>query len=506
MCAGLVRKNAVRSPFALIILLALMVPRAAFGETQQPVLGITDPVALRGLADRFGLQRMIDPAAPHSNSSTDILFALPQMAAVRPALDREFQRYVVRSKSADSAVDIGVGDRNAIRLFDRDWLASGVTQFVLVGIVNRMDRAYVALETCGEIRLIYRLMRTAATPEAASRLLPMTLNLVLHARSPGDAGPDCAGLAQGWLTAPEAALANVTAGHVDRIETNLQIAHIPKSATRAFRTDYLQKVFRRSAASGVFEEASLENQIDRDRLLADVALAQDFGAWLLAPEHLAQFDAGTVLIPERFLATGSVAATPAGFAPSPLHPAYGLMQADGADTAAVFTDDDVVSALARASAQGIVLQNIRSAAGFARRLNDISCGGCHQVRGIGGFHFPGVDVEASAPNGSPAIAAGVPASPHFIGDQPRRRDVVMAMRAGRAPDFSRGFSDRPQLRGDAALVGTGYVDGWGAHCYRAPASPQKSDASFTDWTCAAGLSCQAVDDDPRFGMCFVGSP
>ena len=31
--------------------------------------------------------------------------------------------------------------------------------------------------------------------------------------------------------------------NIDRIETNLQIAHAPKSAIRDFRTDYLLKVF-----------------------------------------------------------------------------------------------------------------------------------------------------------------------------------------------------------------------------------------------------------------------
>ena len=36
---------------------------------------------------------------------------------------------------------------------------------MLAGIVNRMDRAYVAEDNCGEIRLIYRLTRTTA-PES----------------------------------------------------------------------------------------------------------------------------------------------------------------------------------------------------------------------------------------------------------------------------------------------------------------------------------------------------
>ena len=52
--------------------------------------------------------------------------------------------------------------------------------------------------------------------------------------------------------------------NIDRIETNLQIAHAPKSAVRDFRTDYLLKVFRYNARSQMFEQAPLENQIDRD--------------------------------------------------------------------------------------------------------------------------------------------------------------------------------------------------------------------------------------------------
>ena len=38
-------------------------------------------------------------------------------------------------------------------------LYSAETRFVLAGIVNRMDRTYVAEANCGEIRLIYRLTR-----------------------------------------------------------------------------------------------------------------------------------------------------------------------------------------------------------------------------------------------------------------------------------------------------------------------------------------------------------
>jgi hypothetical protein len=66
-------------------------------------------------------------------------------------------------------------------------------------------------------------------------------------------------------------------------------------------------VFRYNAPTQTFEEAPLENQIDRDRILADEGLKREFRAWLLDPAHLGEFDRGTVLIPEKFLATGAIA-------------------------------------------------------------------------------------------------------------------------------------------------------------------------------------------------------
>ena len=98
-----------------------------------------------------------------------------------------------------------------------------------------------------------------------------------------------------------------------------------------FRTDYLLKVFRlRRAARETFEEAPLENQIDRERILADEKLKREFKAWLLDPAHFSELDRGTILIPEKFLATGAIAPTPVGFAPSDLQPAFGLVQGEDA--------------------------------------------------------------------------------------------------------------------------------------------------------------------------------
>jgi hypothetical protein len=105
----------------------------------------------------------------------------------------------------------------------------------------------------------------------------------------------------------------------------------------------------------------------------------------------------------------------------------------------------------------------------------------------------------------PSNTIVVPASPHFFGDQVRRRDILTAFSEGRVPDFSRGFASRPQSRGSSELAGTEYQDGWGAHCYVQHGGARENDPSFSSWTCAEGLSCQPMNPASRMGMCFVGS-
>jgi hypothetical protein len=482
---------------------------------------IIDPAALREFDHgRFGLERLLLPMQPANTPlANSQLFALPSMAPVRQAIDAEFDRYVARHKATLPNETIGVGDAFDFQLFDRSQLYSPDTRFALAGIVNRMDRTYVSEGSCGEIRLIYRLTRTDAPltgENAASPRLPMTLNVVLKAKSDfNDAALKCSEIARRWLAAgdlsltgaelAEKLLANdgpldlIGRENIDRIETNLQIAHAPKSPVRDFRTDYLLKVFRYDAPAQRFEEAPLENQIDRDRILADENLRRDFKTWLLDPRHFSEFDRGTLLIPEKFLALSAIVPTPVGFDTSELQPEFGLMHGEGATADLVFSEKDVVGALKKAAENGVMLQNIRSPAGFERRLNDITCSGCHQTRGIGGFHFPGVDWMAAKPSNSTVV----PASPHFFGDQIRRRDILAALRDGRTPDYSRGFSSRPQLRGSTELAGTEYDDGWGAHCYLQSAKPADNDKSFRSFTCAEGLVCQVAGKTSRMGMCFV---
>jgi len=512
------------SVLALVMLGCMQLAHADEAAPLERGAAIIEPTALRELDHgALGLGRMLAPSRSADAALTDAdLFALPAMAPLRKALDAEFDRYVEKHKATLPDESIGVGSSFAFQLFDRSVLDSQDVRFVLSGIVNRMDRAYVDPAHCGEVRLIYRLARTAlpeAGDEAVPARLPMTLNLVIKARSDAQAAsntPSCAEIARHWLdtadlaltgrelaaklTDKDGALATIAPENIVRIETNLQIAHAPKSVIRDFRTDYMMKVFDYHAEQGIFEEAVLEDQIDRDRLLADATLAREFKDWLLEPTHLRELDRGTALIPDKFLAKVAIAPTPTGFADSPLQPAFGLVQGDDDGRATVFSEDDVVGALRKAAESGVAMENIQSVAGFERRLNDIGCGGCHQTRGIGGFHFPGVDWMAVKPSNTIVV----PASPHFFGDQVRRRDILAAFRDGREPDFSRGFASRPQTRGATELAGTEYSDGWGGHCYVRHDNAADNDKSFSAWTCASGLACQ-TGPKTRMGMCFIST-
>src|SRR5258705_10490468 len=258
----------------LVILLVLscgaLPARAVQGAVLERGAAITDPYALRELElgehptsglDHvgFGLRPFIPAArkvaAPILN---DELFALQSLAPVSPAIDAGFERYLARHRAELPGETIGVGASFDWQMFDRELLYSARSRFVLAGIVNRMDRAYVSPETCGEVRLIYRLTRLDQAPvgeTANSPRLPMTLNVILKAKgdkavAPGGVAMSCKEIAQRWLAAadwPETAvdLANrlMAAGgppetidppDIDGTETNLQIAHAPKSSVRDF--------------------------------------------------------------------------------------------------------------------------------------------------------------------------------------------------------------------------------------------------------------------------------
>jgi len=143
----------VRFVVSFLVLLAGILPArpAQSAALLERGAAIIDPQALRELdRGRFGLERVLSPASSAAVPlANDRLFALPSMLPVRKALDDEFDRYIQRHRTNLANETIGVGTDFAFQLFDRAQLYSQASRFVLAGIVNRMDRAYLSEADCG---------------------------------------------------------------------------------------------------------------------------------------------------------------------------------------------------------------------------------------------------------------------------------------------------------------------------------------------------------------------
>lgn len=376
----------------------------------------------------------------------------------------------------------------------------------LSGIVNRMDRAYLNPESCGEIRFIYRFVYRIDTSrgELDSRL-PLTLNLVLTARAPAyRQSVSCQALAQNWMRIQDGmgsgdadkaldVLKDLRFAELHKIETNIQVfrlraGHAPDFGTYA---EYLMRVFEwDKKRKNLFTLQILENQVDRQLLMSDQPLRRRLLNWLMRPANLERLDQGTIRIPDGFLATKAISVAPGGHSRSGNNPFEGL-----------FDNEDLKGRLdAYLAKQPSGLSNIHDVETLKLRLQDISCSGCHQSRSIAGFHFIGIDRAGEAPTNSVSVAG----SAHFFSDLPRRRSIVQAMAEGRTPAYARGFASRPLPAQADALARTQLYDGWGATCHANAAN----DNRFAHLACRRGLNCAVLnitDDFPNIGTCVSGS-
>ncbi|SEE27420.1 hypothetical protein SAMN05519104_5647 [Rhizobiales bacterium GAS188] len=400
--------------------------------------------------------------------------------------------------------------------FSSRFIVDKSSTFQLVGVINRMDRAYriidghhKKIDNCGEIRFIYRFTYDVVTVdnmEITSRL-PITFNVVLNAKDASDPTP-CSVIAKRWLDAgaqtttgkpladflrsASGPLGNINPSLVDRIEVNFQMLRLPVSSKPDMggHAEYLLKIFRRSGPTKPFLVTYLENEIDRTKLQSDPALLGNFKKWLFRPASIAALDQGILDIPTDYLATEAKSISPAGPARSENQPSFGLM-----------SDEEIQAALDQYLATGAKLKTVQSVGGFKKRLDDFSCNGCHQTRAIAGFHFPGADRAETIT----ANSVHIPGSAHFFADIPRRRAVIEAFAQKKPVDYSRGFSGRPLDRYKTALAGTQLFDGWGAVCYIQPPDGQP-DKSFSSWTCGTGLECRDLhgsDREPSLGVCVT---
>ncbi len=414
----------------------------------------------------FGFQRFVLGASSDTQDNAAGYLTSARYLELVTVLDRELQRV----RAADRAS--GVGMRYAHRVFDARWLRAPAFRFELVGVVNRIDRRAFAPDTCGELRLIYRLAydHTIAGQRLHSRV-PFTLNVVRWL----PASPTCRAQAQRWLveaaegaalaralTAPaaplgEAALRDTVAKSV---EVDLQSVRWPATVrpNMTGHAEYLLKVFRVHADR--WEEGALENTPDLTLLQARPELRTELWQWLHTPKALRAADEGTLVVPEKFLAKRAISVAPHGLARLANRPYTALFSTEapppGSDTA--------------------TYRSFSSQTALLRRLDGLTCMGCHQSKSLAGFHFLGEDAADQKVD-----ALAVPFSPHFSDDLSRRTSYLTQIVAGEAAS---------ELRLPAERVEAG---GYGAHC--------GLDASFAEWTCDSGYACKRVHDT-KVGQCM----
>jgi hypothetical protein len=447
----------------------------------EPILLVTDPEVLAALEQKgaaLGDWLLGSGTGPVTNER---LAAAPGYALLKQAIEDDLN--AVQRRDPAAGVEVA---RYSHRLFDARWLGSESARFELIGVANRFDRGALHGESCGETRLIYRLSyATHVSGTPVTSRLPMTLGLELV--TPREAG-GCAAALRRWqparalagdelaafLAAPGAPLAPDTLARSraapHRLVANVQRVRWP-SAVRpdlGGHAEYLLLAFR-PGATGALERAPLENTPDVERIARDPKLKQDLLAWLGEPGTLARVDAGTALLPEPLLAKSALSVTPRGLARRQNRPFRRLLAPK--DLAALDLSK---------------LEHARSFEGLARRLDQLSCPGCHEARSIAGFHLLGDD-PATTPAGN-ALATG--SSPHLLGELPRRKRLFEAALAGGALDFTQPLAERS------------HFEGFGAHCGLG------DDASFGRWGCADGLVCSPYDSPPGdgVGQCLPAVP
>lgn len=412
-------------------------------QAAEPVLLVTSPAALQAAEKSgAGFARWMNGESAQSAdgvTANEALMRTPAWRSITEPLGASLSGIQRRDKQA------GVGiSRYPHRLFDARWLASPDAFFELVGVANRMDRRPFQSGACGETRLVYRLAyRTAAMQSR----LPMTVNVELRGDAP-DADGSCAAAAKRWQP-PQATMADEALGRwltsadgplapkrleharIAQLTTNLQSVRWP-SAVRpdlGGHAEYMLRAFRWNSGARRFEVAPLENTPDVARLKANAPLRKELQQWLRQPANLRALDEATLQIPDRFLATEAISVAPRG-----------LERLANRPFAQIFAPGEWQAVPGS--------RTLQSPQAVLRRLDDLSCMGCHQSRAVAGFHLLGVDRRGASRTFTTGNALAVPHSPHVQDELARRESYVRAALSTPRPDPFRPLAE--PMEADAA--------------------------------------------------------
>lgn len=400
----------------------------------------------------------------------------PWMAGIRLRLQQQVRAIARQDSSA------GVGIRgNPHRLFNTRWISEG--QLELVGITHRAERIAVDPTRCGDIRLIYRLAySTRVSGQLVHSRLPMTVLVELAA--PEREEGSCQASARKWISAEalqgkelaDFLLAGPLSGRiesaqVEQVLVNVQIVRWPSAVRPSLggHAEYSMLAFAPSADRKSLKTKLLENMPAVRSISRDPAKRVALLSWV--GKNLPGIDEGSAILPDEFLASEAISVTPRGFSRRTNRP---FRQ--------IFSAGDFASL----SLQGF--GRIGSPEALLRRLDDMSCVGCHQSRTIAGFHWLGIDDASVAPGNALFVSRSVP----LWGDARRRDSILLDLAAGRDANFTRPFAARDD--DDPGIIGS--------HC-------GLGDPGFASWACQEGLRCDAYDapaDDAIVGMCTNAGP
>lgn len=451
----------------------------SIGHAEHSDLIVSDPATLKILELRGG------------GFASQLAGALVQQDDAQSLSSNELYAALVAQLSADIAgqrrqfYSSGEVVARGVVLFKEKWLTMPISRFDFVGIINRLDRTITNQDSCGEVRFIYRL-RYSYVQESETVFSPLPMTVTLNYKVPRAANDQGCSLAAKSLLIPPDVSAESRAAHLlsqgsayrpifslerpfEVMEVNIHIGHLRENA-KSNLTDqglYLLRSFTADRAAKRLTAKLLENTPDVERLQREPVLKEKLRSWLRSTENLNLVDYGTFHVPGEFLATKAISVSP-----------FGLVRRSNLLFSEIFSEKDFAD-LNLAS-----YRYIKSTSALLRRLDTLTCVGCHQSRSTAGFHFLGMEKTP----GSEFNAVAVPFSAHFSEVLPWRRGFVSSLLRGSGasryiPPAERGFE------------GSG---GYGSHCGMA-------GGDFGTWSCESGLRCYGdfpLSARNEVGQCF----
>lgn len=436
------------------------------------------------------------------------------------------------------------------RIFNAQWFLSQIANYELVGITNRLDRVFFNPNTCGELRFIYRLSYQKEIPHKNKTLysrLPMTLMVKylvgldpdqkafesatteankmktlqkqlqpeVWKQEQADNWQKCYRYADAWtypkdistqgefvrwLLSNEGALGPslFNRDNFKSVEINLQGFRIPSTlrANLGGHANYLLRVFKKNEAGTQLIPGYLENTPDVEKINSDPQLKNEFLSLINNFNQLKRIDNGIFLLPEKFLATRAISYSP-----------YGISRRENRLYDQILTIKDINPIDKDGEELDInklfssrYFDFVHSPSALIKRLNDMTCVGCHQGRAMAGFHFLGIDREKSY-NFNSLVFEG---SGHFETELKRRYAFLNRLRP--RPDGTRlwppvkqELSIAPPLSFNRKGLPEYFKAGAGHYCGLSSKSP------FSHWQCAEGFTCSSYEEaegEKDLGKCL----